>query len=57
MIMSEKIEKLMEQFLHENPDGDSMELATFMYEKGKKDAYEDNYLDGYITGLSGNFNS
>lgn len=39
MIMSEKIEKLMEQFLHENPDGDSMELADFMYEKGKQDAY------------------
>ena len=27
MIDKEKIEKLMEQFLHENPDGDSMELA------------------------------
>ena len=41
MIMSEKIEKLMEQFMCENPYGDSMELATFMYEKGKKDAYEE----------------
>lgn len=37
--MEERIEKLMEQFLRENPYGDSMELATFMYEKGKKDAY------------------
>ena len=55
MIMSEKIEKLMEQFLRQNPDGDSMELATFMYEKGKKDAYEDGYLDGYTTGLSASF--
>ena len=55
MIMSEKIEKLMEQFLHENPDGDSMELAEFMYEKGKKDAYEDGYSDGYTTGLSASF--
>ena len=55
MIMSEKIEKLMEQFLLKNPDGDSMELATFMYEKGKKDAYEDGYLDGYTTGLSASF--
>lgn len=55
MSMSEKIEKLMEQFMRENPDGDSMELATFMYEKGKKDAYEDGYLDGYTTGLSASF--
>lgn len=37
--MEERIEKLMEQFLHENPYGDSRELATFMYEKGKKDVY------------------
>ena len=53
--MEERIEKLMEQFLRENPYGDSMELATFMYEKGKKDAYEDGYLDGYTTTLSGSF--
>lgn len=53
--MEERIEKLMEQFMHENPYGDSMELATFMYEKGKKDAYEDGYLDGYTTTLSGSF--
>ena len=51
MIMSEKIEKLMEQFLRQNPDGDSMELADFMYKKGKQDAYE----DGYTTGLSASF--
>ena len=55
MIMSERIEELMEQFLHENPDGDSMELADFMYKKGKEDAYAEAYLDGYATGLSGNF--
>ena len=55
MIMEERIEKLMEQFMLENPYGDSMELATFMYEKGKKDAYEDGYLDGYTTTLSGSF--
>ena len=55
MIMSEKIEKLMEQFLRQNPDGDSMELADFMYKKGKQDAYEDGYLDGYTTGLSASF--
>lgn len=53
--MEERIEKLMEEFLHENPYGDSRELATFMYEKGKKDAYEDSYLDGYTTGLSASF--
>ena len=56
MIMSEKIEELMEQFLHENPDGDSMELATFMYEKGKQDAYTEGYLDGSAI-ASGRFNS
>ena len=44
--MEERIEKLMEQFMHENPYGDSMELATFMYEKGKENAYEEGYLDG-----------
>lgn len=43
--MEEKIEKLMEQFLHEKPYGDSMELATFMYERGK--------VDGYIEGCVG----
>ena len=41
--MSEKIEKLMEQFMHENPYGDSRELATFMYEKGKQDGYVEGY--------------
>lgn len=55
MIDKEKIEKLMEQFLHENPDGDSMELADFMYKKGKQDAYAEGYLDGYTTGLSASF--
>lgn len=48
MIMEERIEKLMEQFLHENPYGDSMELATFMYEKGKEDAYAEGYADGSV---------
>lgn len=55
MIMSERIEELMEQFLRKNPDGDSMELADFMYKKGKQDAYAERYLDDYTTGLSGNF--
>lgn len=41
--MCEKIEKLMEQFMHENPYGDSRELATFMYEKGKQDGYVKGY--------------
>ena len=41
--MKEKIENLMEQFMHENPYGDSMELATFMYEKGKQDGYVEGY--------------
>ena len=53
--MEERIEKLMEQFLHENPYGDSRELADFMYKKGKQDAYEEGYLDGYTTGLSASF--
>lgn len=43
--MGEKIEKLMEQFMHENPYGDSRELATFMYEKGKQDGYVEGSCD------------
>lgn len=33
----------MEQFMHENPYGDSRELATFMYEKGRQDGYVEGY--------------
>ena len=54
MIMEERIEKLMEQFLHENPYGDSMELADFMYKKGKQDAYAEGYEDGSVM-ANGNF--
>lgn len=50
--MEERIEKLMEQFMLENPYGDSMELATFMYKKGKEDAYEDAYYEGYADGYA-----
>ena len=39
--MSEKIEKLMEQFMHKYPYGNSRELATFMYEKGKQDGFKE----------------
>ena len=41
MTKSELIEKYMEQFMHENPYGDSMELATFMYEKGMQDGFKE----------------
>lgn len=43
--MKERVEKLMEQFMNENPYGDSMELAEYMYKKGHEDGYEDGYLD------------
>lgn len=33
-IDSATLETLMEKFLHENPNGDSLELAQFMYNQG-----------------------
>lgn len=36
--MNDKIERLLEQFIAENPYGDSYELAEFMYKKGLEDA-------------------
>ena len=48
MIMEERIEELMEQFMRENPYGDSMELADFMYKKGKQDAYAEGYEDDSV---------
>lgn len=42
MIDKERIEKIMEQFMDENPYGNSRELATFMYEKGKQDGYTES---------------
>lgn len=33
-IESNKLDSLMEQFMHENPYGDSRELAAFMYNHG-----------------------
>lgn len=39
--MKERVEKLMEQFMNENPYGDSMELAEYMYKKGREDEYLD----------------
>ena len=33
-ITSERLEDLLEQFMHENPYGDSRELAEFMFNQG-----------------------
>ena len=33
-ISSERLENLLEQFMHENPYGDSRELAEFMFNQG-----------------------
>lgn len=35
-INSERLEALLEQFMHENPYGDSRELAEFMYNQGRE---------------------
>lgn len=43
MTKSELIEKYMEDFMHENPYGDSRELAAYMYEKGRQDGYVEGY--------------
>lgn len=40
--MKTKIETLMEQFMKEYPYGDSMELATYMFEQGKSAAYNED---------------
>lgn len=37
-ITNTKLQDLMEQFLSENPSGDSFELARFMYNHGWNDA-------------------
>ena len=33
-ISNERLEALLEQFMHENPYGDSRELAEFMFNQG-----------------------
>jgi len=33
-INSERLEELIERFMHENPYGDSRELAEFMFNQG-----------------------
>ena len=43
--MKERIQKLMEKFNELNPNGDSFELAEFMYCKGFDDGYEKGYED------------
>jgi hypothetical protein len=41
--MKENIQKLMEEFNEQYPNGDSFELAEFMYRKG----FDDGYVKGY----------
>lgn len=39
-ISSERLENLLEQFMHENPYGDSRELAEFMFNQGWESAMD-----------------
>ena len=41
MTNREKIEMLMEEFNATHPNGDSFDLAEFMYDKGYSEGYED----------------
>lgn len=41
-IDNDSIQNLMEEFMHENPYGDSRELAQFMYNQGFKAGRESN---------------
>ena len=41
MTKKEKIEMLMEEFNSTHPNGDSFELAEFMFDKGYWEGYED----------------
>ena len=41
---NEKIEELMEQFNNEFPNGDSFDLAKFMFEKGFEKGHNAGYL-------------
>ncbi|MBR0299466.1 MAG: hypothetical protein IJQ93_04005 [Bacteroidales bacterium] len=41
-IDNDSLQNLMEQFMHENPYGDSRELAQFMYNQGFKAGRESN---------------
>jgi len=39
-ITNERLEDLLEQFMHENPYGDSRELAEFMFNQGFETAMD-----------------
>ena len=41
-INSQRLEDLLEQFMHENPYGDTRELAEFMFNAGFETAIEIN---------------
>lgn len=41
-ISSERLEDLLEQFMHENPYGDSRELAEFMFNQGWESGRDSN---------------
>jgi hypothetical protein len=40
-ISSERLEKMLEQFMHENPYGDTRDLAEWFYNKGYKEGNDD----------------
>ena len=41
-IDNDSLQNLMEEFMHENPYGDSRELAQFMYNQGFQTGRENN---------------
>ena len=41
-ISNERLEDLLEQFMHENPYGDSRELAEFMFNQGWEPGRDSN---------------
>ena len=41
-ISNERLEDLLEQFMHENPYGDSRELAEFMFNQGWESGRDSN---------------
>lgn len=40
-ISSENLEQMLEQFMHENPYGDTRDLAEWFYNKGYKEGNDD----------------
>ena len=54
--LDSKIEKYLEQFNKEYPNGDSFELAKFMYEKGFSGGFATAFPKAYTNGYEEGFN-